>query len=190
LFRILALLILVLFYAVYFIKMMIQKKQGITTRQIGRRKESEIRTVETLMSIATLCAPLAQVISIITGWSWLPDSARLTGFFVGLIGDGIFLIAVITMKSSWRAGIPESDKTELIQDGIYRWSRNPAFLGFDFMYIGVCLLFCNPVTIGFSLFAMIMLHCQILEEEKYLLGVFGAPYASYQGHVLRYLGRK
>ena len=189
-FRIFAILVLILFYTIYFVKMIIQKKQGIRTHQIGKRKDKEIHTVETLMSVATLGAPAAQLISIIADWSWLPESARFTGFLVGLIGDGIFLLAVITMKNSWRAGIPESDKTELIQNGIYRWSRNPAFLGFDFMYIGVCLLFCNPLTIIFSLFAIVMLHLQILQEEKYLVGVFGEPYADYKNKVFRYLGRK
>lgn len=189
-FNMLALLILAIFYAIYFMKMVIQKRQGIQTRQIGKRKEKGIHTVETLMSIATLSVPVVQLISILCNWSWLPDIARRTGFFIGLVGDMVFLVAVITMKNSWRAGIPESDKTELIQGGIYRWSRNPAFLGFDLMYIGVGLLFCNPATLLFSLFAIIMLHCQILQEEKYLVTTFGEPYVEYKGKVFRYFGRK
>lgn len=189
-FRVFAIAVLVLFYGVYFIKALVQKRQGIKTRQIGKRREKAVRTVELLMSIATLAAPAAQLVSILADWSWLPDSARFTGFLVGLIGDGVFLIAVITMKNSWRAGIPQSEKTELIHDGIYRWSRNPAFLGFDLMYVGVCLLFCNPITIAFSLFAIVMPHLQILQEEKYLLATFGKPYEEYKSQVFRYLGRK
>lgn len=186
----LAILVLVAFYMIYFTKMLLQKKHGIQTHQIGRRKEKGIHTVETFMSIATLCVPVAQVVSILFNWSWLPNSARFTGFCVGAIGDAVFLVAVITMKNSWRAGIPQNDKTELVQDGIYRWSRNPAFLGFDFMYIGVCLMFCNPLTIVFSLFAMITLHLQILQEEKYLAATFGTPYAEYRSQVFRYAGRR
>ncbi len=190
LFQVLTLIVLFLFYFIYFTKMILQKRQGIKTHQIGKRKEKELHTVEKFMSVATLCAPAAQLVSIFTGWSWLPESARFTGLFLGLIGDGIFLIAVITMKNSWRAGIPESDKTDLVQSGIYQWSRNPAFLGFDFMYLGICLLFCNPITIVFSLFAIIMLHLQILQEEKYLMDTFGKPYENYRNSVFRYLGRK
>ncbi|MDD2648102.1 MAG: isoprenylcysteine carboxylmethyltransferase family protein [Eubacteriales bacterium] len=189
-YRIFAAAVLLVFYGIYFTKMLLQKMQGIQTRQIGRRKEKDIHAVESLMALATILAPAAQALSILLDWSWLPDSARFTGFLLGLIGDGVFLIAVITMKNSWRAGIPESDKTELVQTGIYKWSRNPAFLGFDFMYVGVCLLFCNPVTIVFSLFAIVMLHLQILQEEKYLSLAFGAPYAQYKKSVFRYLGRK
>ena len=186
----LALLVLAVFYGIYFTKMLAQKRRGIQTRQIGRRKEKSIHTVELLMSIATLGAPAAQLISIAFGWSLLPAGARFTGFCTGMLGDMIFLLSVLCMKDSWRAGIPDTDKTQLVTTGIYAFSRNPAFLGFDFMYTGVLLMYCNVLTLGFSLFAMIMLHLQILQEERFLASTFGEPYREYCRRVFRYLGRK
>ena len=186
----LALVVLVLFYTVYFVKMLIQHKHGIKTRQIGRRKEKDIHTVELLMSIATLAAPAAQLISIAFGWSCMPSGARFTGFLIGMLGDIIFLISVVCMKDSWRAGIPDKDKTELVTNGIYKFSRNPAFLGFDFMYAGVLLMYFNPLTAVFSLFAAVTLHLQIFQEEKYLTSVFGSSYTAYKSRVFRYLGRR
>ena len=186
----LVLVVLALFYTVYFAKMLIQHKHGIKTRQIGRRKEKDIHTVELLMSIATLAAPAAQLLSIAFGWSCMPSGARFTGFLIGMLGDIIFLISVVCMKDSWRAGIPDKDKTELVTNGIYKFSRNPAFLGFDFMYAGVLLMYFNPLTAVFSLFAAITLHLQILQEEKYLISVFGSSYTAYKSRVFRYLGRK
>lgn len=185
-----ALLVLAIFYGIYFGKMLAQKRQGIQTRQIGRRKEKAIHTVETLMSIATLGTPVAQLLSIAFGWSHLPANARFTGFCVGILGDAIFLLSVLCMKDSWRAGIPDKDKTELVTTGIYRFSRNPAFLGFDLMYVGVLLLYGNLLTLSFSAFAIVMLHLQILQEERYLVNTFGAPYQEYCRHVFRYWGRK
>ena len=186
----LALVVLVLFYTVYFVKMLIQHKHGIKTRQIGRRKEKDIHMVELLMSIATLAAPAAQLLSIAFGWSCMPSGARFTGFLIGMLGDIIFLISIVCMKDSWRAGIPDKDKTELVTNGIYKFSRNPAFLGFDFMYAGVLLMYFNPLTAVFSLFAVITLHLQILQEEKYLTSVFGSSYTAYKSRVFRYLGRR
>ena len=186
----LALAVLTLFYTVYFAKMLIQHKRGIKTRQIGRRKEKDIHTVELLMSIATLAAPAAQLLSIAFGWSCMPSGARFTGFLTGMLGDIIFLASVVCMKDSWRAGIPDKDKTELVTNGIYKFSRNPAFLGFDFMYAGVLLMYFNPLTAVFSLFAAVTLHLQILQEEKYLTSVFGSSYTAYKSRVFRYLGRK
>ena len=74
--------------------------------------------------------------------------------------------------------------------GIYRYSRNPAFLGFDLMYIGVFLMYCNLLTGMFTVFATVMLHLQILQEERYLTAAFGAEYLDYRHQVLRYLGRR
>lgn len=70
------------------------------------------------MSIATLGAPIAQLLSIAFGWSHLPANARFIGFLIGMLGDGVFLLSVLCMKDSWRAGIPNKDKTDLVTTGI------------------------------------------------------------------------
>ena len=133
----LALFVLAVFYGIYFVKMLAQKRRGIRTLQIRQRKEKSIQTVELLMSIATLGVVITQLVSILFGWSCLPTNARFTGFCTGMLGDLIFLLSVLCMKDSWRAGIPDKDHTGLVTSGIYRFSRNPAFLGFDLMYIGM-----------------------------------------------------
>lgn len=185
-----ALFVLTVFYGIYFGKMLVQKRHGIRTHQIGQRKEKRLHTVEIFMSIATFAAPIAQLLSIAFGWNYLPSNARFTGFCIGMLGDGIFLLSVLSMKDSWRAGIPSDDKTALVTDGIYKYSRNPAFLGFDFMYTGVLLMYLNPLTLCFSAFATVMLHLQILQEERYLESTFGECYKAYKSRVFRYLGRK
>ena len=189
-YRLLALLVLAAFYGVYLAKQWRQKRRGIQTMQIGRGKGGQPRRVEALMGVATVGIVPAQLLSIGFGWSHLPAGARFTGFCVGMIGDLIFLISVLCMKDSWRAGIPEKDTTALVTDGIYRYSRNPAFLGFDLQYIGVLLMFCNLLTGMFTTFAIVMLHLQILQEERHLSAAFGAEYQAYRRQVLRYLGRR
>ena len=189
-YRLLALFVLAVFYGMYLVKQWRQKRRGIRTMQIGRRKEAQTHTVETLMGIATVGIIPAQLLSIGFGWSYLPANARFTGFCIGMVGDLIFLISVLCMKDSWRAGIPDRDRTELVTDGIYAFSRNPAFLGFDLQYVGVLLMFCNLLTASFTVFAVSMLHLQILQEERYLTAAFGAEYLKYHHQVLRYLGRR
>ena len=154
-----ALLVLVIFYGIYFTKKLAQKRRGIQTRQIGRRKERGVHTVEMLMSVATLGAPIAQLLSIGFGWSYLPKSVGLIGFCIGILGDIIFLLSVLCM-------------------------------GFDLQYVGVLLMYGNLLNLGFSLFAIVMLHLQILQEERYLANTFGAPYLEYRRRVFRYLGRR
>lgn len=190
LYRVLALLLLALFYTIYFGKMLIQRRQGIQTNQIGRRKSGTLLRVESLMGLATYSIVAVQLLSIVFDWSMLPFGARIGGFGIGLLGDVLFLVSVISMKSSWRAGIPDQDETELVTDGIYSFSRNPAFLGFDLMYLGVLLLFSNPLLLLFTAFAMVMLHLQILQEEQFMERRFGMEYVQYKRHVSRYIGRK
>lgn len=186
----LSLLVLVIFYGIYFAKMLVQRRQGIQTRQIGRVKEKSVHTVELLMSLATFAAPVIQILSMIFGWNHMPANARFTGFCIGMLGDIIFLASVLCMKDSWRAGIPDKDRTKLVTSGIYRYSRNPAFLGFDFMYVGLLLMYFNLAMLVVSAFAIIMLHLQILQEERYLTENYGEAYREYRKHVFRYLGRR
>ena len=120
----------------------------------------------------------------------MPANARFTGFCIGMLGDMIFLVSVLCMKDSWRAGIPDKDRTTLVTTGIYRYSRNPAILGFDFMYVGLLLMYFNLSMFVVSAFAIIMLHLQILQEERYLTENYGESYREYQNNVFRYLGRR
>lgn len=189
-YRALAIALLALFYAIYFGKMLAQRRQGIQTNQIAKRKHGTVLRIESLMAAATYSIVAVQLLSIALGWSVLPPNARLTGFLLGLIGDLIFLVSVLSMKDSWRAGIPDQDETKLVTGGIYAFSRNPAFLGFDLMYCGVLLLFANILLLVFTVFAIVMLHLQILQEEQFMEQRFGASYIQYKRKVCRYLGRK
>ena len=102
-FLLFAFLILIFFYGIYFTKQIIQKRQGIQTRQLGRRKEKEIRTTEIFLSAATVLIVPVEVFSILSDWSIMPTVVRIGGILLGLLGDLIFLVAILTMKNSWRA---------------------------------------------------------------------------------------
>ena len=85
---------------------------------------------------------------------------------LAISGDMVFVISVWTMKDSWRAGVSKTDQTELVTDGIYQISRNPAFLGFDLVYVGILLIFFNLLLFAVSVFAMFMFHLQIVKVEE------------------------
>lgn len=52
----------------------------------------------------------------------IPENVRFTSFCAGVIGD-LFFDFVMRMKDSWRAGIPDRNKTKLVTDGIYKYSH-------------------------------------------------------------------
>lgn len=113
------------------------------------------------------------------------------GAAIGTIGVALFILAVLAMKDSWRAGVPEKDKTGLITGGVFQISRNPAFLGFDLLYLGILLMFFHWTLLAISGFAALMFHLQIVNvEEDFLLNTFGEEYLLYKKTVNRYFGRK
>ena len=189
-FKITAFVLLAFFYSVYLGKMIIQRRQGIKTDQIASKgKHGSLYVTELLMGLATYGVIIAEVVSILFNTVMFPPLFRYIGIVIAGLGDIIFAVAVYTMRDSWRAGIAENDKTELISTGIYSVSRNPAFLGFYLLYIGILLMFFNWVLCVFTVLAIIMLHLQILQEEKHLIIVFGSSYEEYKSKVKRYLGR-
>ena len=110
---------------------------------------------------------------------------------VAVVGVLLFGMAVWTMRDSWRAGIPENDKTKMVTKGIYQFSRNPAFLGFDLMYIGILFSFFNWILCVATSFAIVLFNLQIVNvEEDFLIEAFGDEYLQYKKKVRRYLGRK
>lgn len=190
-FKIFGCIVLIIFYGTYFIKMISQKKKGIQTDQIGKGKDGTVKCIELTMKVATYSVPVAEGISIVLNTYIFPDWMRSVGIGVGGIGVVVFIVSVLTMSDSWRAGVSETDKTKLITTGIYQISRNPAFLGFDLVYIGILLMFFNWVLFIVSIFAMIMFHLQIVNvEEDFLIGTFGEEYLTYKNKVNRYIGRR
>lgn len=190
-FQITAIIILLAFYGCYFIKMIMQKKKGIQTDQIGKGKQGFVLFIEITMKIATFAVPVVEVISIFMNISYLPNPARAAGAVIGILGVVTFISAVLTMQDSWRAGVSVTDKTKLITGGIYQISRNPAFLGFDLVYIGIGMMFFNWILFAVSVFAALMFHLQIVNvEEDFLIAAFGDEYLDYRKKVNRYLGRK
>lgn len=185
--RIAATLILLSFYSLYIAKILIQKKQAIRTNQMGKgNKPAKVLRIEQLTMGATILQCAASIASILWAVPQENKGLRLTGMLMGIAAIAFFGAAIITMKTSWRVGIPE-EKTTLITKGIYRISRNPAFVGFDLLYLSLCLLLPSLPLILSSLLAAGMLHLQILQEESHLTRVFGEAYEAYCKHTRRYL---
>lgn len=190
-FQITAVIILLAFYGCYYAKMLIQKKKGIQTDQIGKGKTGVVKCIELTMKVSTILVPIAEVVSIYLNIAPFQQWIRILGAILGVLGVLVFSCAVYTMRDSWRAGVSQSDKTELITDGIYSISRNPAFLGFDLVYLGIVLMFFNWPLLIISSFAVVMFHLQIVNvEEDFLIVAFGEDYLEYRKKVNRYFGRK
>lgn len=178
------------FYGAYFTKALLLKKEGITANRLAKgEKSSYTKLLETAGIIITFSMPVVQCLSIygLFPYLYIGEYSGIIGVGVAFIGVVFFIMALIAMKNSWRAGIDSSQKTALRTGGILQLSRNPAFIGFNLFYIGVALVAPNITLFILVAFALLLFHLQILEEEKFLSTTFGENYLQYKQKVRRYL---
>lgn len=189
--KIITLALMAAFYVCYFAKMLSQRKQGISTDQLGKGKTGFVKLIEVTLKISTYVLPMVQLISIF----WYVGTAhillRVSGVVITALGVLVFIVSVVQMKDNWRAGVQRETKTNLVTTGIYSISRNPAFLGFDMMYIGILFTFFNGYLCLATSFVLVFFHLQIVNvEEEFLTEAFGEEYTEYKKKVCRYIGRK
>lgn len=191
LYRVIAMVEMAAFYACYFAKMLAQRRKGIQTDHMGKGKKGSAKCIEVMLKVVTCLVPAVELVTLFFQEPLLSPLVQGAGAVLGAVGVFTFALSVVTMRDSWRAGVPEAEKTELVTEGIYQISRNPAFLGFDLLYIGVLLMHFQWLLLGMTVLAMCLLHLQIIcVEERFLIATFGADYVEYQNRVRRYLGRK
>lgn len=195
--NILSLILFIIFLSSYSLKLVIlYKKNKISANVLGKgKKDNKIKVVETTVNISTFIWGITWLVEIFAGQSinknlYILFSNTLVnsiGIVVTAIGVGIFVTAMISMKTSWRVGIDKNTKTKLVTYGVYNHSRNPAFVGFDLMFIGLFLTYPNILITLIIIANIISIHRLILQEEKHLENLFGMEYISYKGKTPRYL---
>lgn len=180
------------FYAAYFAKQITLRKQGISTNRLAKGdKPKRTMAIERALLIATYGIAAAQFGSVFFSRYllsfYLPVLVKGIGLLLAAAGVTFFLLAITAMRSNWRAGVDNTQKTSIVTAGVYSISRNPAFVGFDLLYLGVALALPNILLCVTSLIGILLMHLQILEEEKFLPKAFGAEYIEYKKRVPRYL---
>jgi protein-S-isoprenylcysteine O-methyltransferase Ste14 len=82
---------------------------------------------------------------------------------------------------------PESTSS-LVMVSVYRYTRNPMYVGFTLVLVGWAAFLAAPWTLaGPALFVVYIDRFQILPEERFLGEKFGAEWSQYQQKVRRWL---
>jgi protein-S-isoprenylcysteine O-methyltransferase Ste14 len=101
----------------------------------------------------------------------------LATFGLGLAGT---LIAQLAMGDSWRVGVDESERTELVTSGPFAVVRNPIFAAMIPTSLGLTLLVPNVVALAAFLGLVTALELQVrFVEEPYLMRTHGERYLVY-----------
>ena len=97
---------------------------------------------------------------------------------VVLLFGGIALCAVCqrNLGASWRIGVEEAAKPELVTSGFYRFSRNPIFLAMLIAIAGYALLLPTGLSLALLVGTYIGMRRQVAVEETYLLSTYGEAY--------------
>ena len=152
----------------------------------GKNKEVVLSTIFFVLfiSVSALFAFTASTIGsfliIDTSYSLIIGSVLISiNLFIGAV-------SLINMKDSWRVGVLEDQKTQLIERGIYKFSRNPYFLSYIMMFIAYTVLLQNIILFGLSIIGFLFIHSMISKEEQYLLRIHRDSYIQYKKRVPRY----
>ena len=111
----------------------------------------------------------------------------LTGVVLLLISLAWTILAQAQMGGSWRIGIDAEHKTELVQGGVFRLSRNPIFVGMMVTLLGLFLVIPNVGTLITLVVGIILIGIQVRLEEEYLTQVHGDKYTDYRRSVRRWI---
>lgn len=119
----------------------------------------------------------------------LVDSVAAQGVGLGLIASGLvlFALALASFGASWRVGIDEQHPGGLVTGGIFHFTRNPIFVFLDAYFVGTFLVNGTLFFLVAAALAVTLNHYQILQEERFLEGLYGDSYRDYKRSVPRYL---
>lgn len=120
-----------------------------------------------------------------------PTSERRLAFALLFcsVGLAIVLAGVLAFRQAKTTVNPLTPEatTTIITTGIYRFTRNPMYLGFLFALIGWAIYLSNLLALALlPLFVWHMNRFQILPEERALAAKFSHAFLAYKGSVRRW----
>ena len=116
----------------------------------------------------------------------LPRSIKFISLTLWLLGFILLFNGRFGLGNSFRIGQPK-ENTQLKMDGLFKFSRNPMYLGVYSTIFASVLYTANWVILLIGIFVIIIHHKIILAEEKYLKKTFGIKYVDYCTKVRRYI---
>lgn len=112
----------------------------------------------------------------------------VAGIFFCLVGLSINALGLRELKRTNQNPSPRTPTPELVVSGPYRVTRNPMYLGFGVIQIGLGLLLNNLWISLLTVPAWIVVqYVAILPEENYLEEKFGDSYRQYKASVRRWM---
>jgi protein-S-isoprenylcysteine O-methyltransferase Ste14 len=188
---------LLVFFGIAFVwrSVLVWKRTGINPYVVGK-SDKAIDFIENIYPIPVLLlltttvafAIFPNIYQYATPIVWLENSILKVA---GLCLMGFALIwtatAQMQMGKSWRIGIDTKNKTELVEKGLFKVSRNPIFFGMRTALAGFFLTLPNALTLLAIVLADVLMQIQVRLEEEFLRKSHGESYEQYCRNVHRWI---
>lgn len=141
--------------------------------------------------VATLIAALMWLLSRhVPGVDLAGPVRMLAALVVAASGLVVCLAGVVSFRRAKTTVNPLKPETasSLVVSGIYRYTRNPMYVGFAVCLAGWAVYLASPVALlGVAGFVLYINRFQIAPEERALAALFGEAFTAYRARVRRWL---
>ena len=144
--------------------------------------------------------PLIALIALLLGLllDWLLPAYVLTvllsahermiiGAILMIAGAAIGIAALRAFRSAGTHAEPWKPSLQLVTTGIFRWLRNPMYVGGTLLLMGIAVALASDWMLVMIAASSLVLHFGVVKrEERYLEAKFGDGYRAYKEKVSRY----
>lgn len=109
------------------------------------------------------------------------------GVALVVVAIAIFVSSVGKFRAAGTAVPANKPSTAIVRTGPYRFSRNPIYLAFSLLQLGIAIWVNSIWLLATLAAALALIHVVIGREERYLERKFGAEYLAYKSSVRRWL---
>ena len=116
------------------------------------------------------------------------DALHGIGIVLAAAGGLAVFVAQLGMGESWRIGVSDEERTDLVTDGWFSLARNPIYTSMIVAWLGLALLV--PTWLAFAAVVVITLGLELqvrFVEEPYLIRTHDSEYRAYASRVGRFV---
>jgi protein-S-isoprenylcysteine O-methyltransferase Ste14 len=141
--------------------------------------------------VALVLALLMWLTPAVVGLVQMPCPARvLCAVVLVSIGQGISIAGMVAFRRAKTTVNPvkASLASSLVVQGVYRYTRNPMYVGLLLTLLAWAVFLANPFAVLWVVFFVAYItRFQIIPEERVLVSLFGGEYEAYKRRVRRWV---